>query len=58
MRQLRIPGGVAIILLTVFTGCTGESLLRVPTSDAEFSTPADYENYDHEMRELSLGQPE
>lgn len=50
-------GGLVLIVL-VTVGCGGESLVRVPADDAEFSSPADYEQYDQEMHELSVGQAE
>ncbi|WP_044304151.1 hypothetical protein [Rhodopirellula sallentina] len=55
-RSLCWGGIVLIVLATV--GCGGESLVRVPADDAEFSSPADYEQYDQEMHELSVGQTE
>ncbi|MCM2374521.1 hypothetical protein [Aporhodopirellula aestuarii] len=50
--------GLATLLLFGVVGCNGEPFIRVPDADEEFSTPADYQNYDLEMRELSAGQSE
>ena len=57
VRQLGLAGCYLLLLVMAITaGCEGESLVRVPTDDSEFSTPADYADYDHEMRMLAAGQ--
>ncbi|TWT83053.1 hypothetical protein CA13_45160 [Planctomycetes bacterium CA13] len=58
----RIPLGCFVIWLytiTLFTGCGHQdSVTRIDASDAEFSSPEDYAQYDAEMAELSAGQQE
>jgi hypothetical protein len=49
-------GYLSLLVVAITAGCEGESLVRVPTDDTAFSTPADYADYDREMRTLAAGQ--
>lgn len=57
-RGKRVLLMVALLMTHATLGCDGDPFVRVPVSDADFSSPVDYENYDQEMRELSAGQAE
>ena len=50
--------GVLIVGFTCLVGCQGETLGRIDTAEAEFSSAEDYAAYDLEMESLSKGQPE
>ncbi len=57
MSQIQFASrSLMLFLIAINTGCEGESLVRVPSDDTEFSTPADYADYDREMRMLTAGQ--
>lgn len=55
-----LGGPVACVgmCLMVVPGCQRDSFERMDVADPNFSTPADYEAYDHEMAVLSEGQAE
>ena len=50
--------GVLIVGMACLAGCQRETLDRVDTADAAFSSAEDYAAYDREMEMLSNGQPE